>query len=90
MRAMYPASGSNEPCELQITEGPGGRVIVRVLNPAIATSDLRYWCVETRLPLAAPDIAPARNLDGIDPGVRRQLRSGNGCVRVPYARERPR
>ena len=85
VRAMYPASGSNEPCELRIAEGPGGRVVVRVLNPRIATSDLRYWCVESRLPLAAPDIAPARNLDRVDPGIKRQLRSGRGCVRVPYA-----
>ena len=87
---MYPASGSNEPCEIRVAEGPGGRIVIRVLNPRIATSDLRYWCVEARLPLAAPDIAPARNLDRVDPGIRRQLRSGNGCFRVPYAPERPR
>ena len=90
VRAMYPASGSNEPCSLRIAEGSGGRVAIRVLNPEIATSDLRYWCVESRLPLAAPDIAPARNLAGVDPGIRRQLRSGQGCVRVPYEPERPR
>ena len=90
VRAMYPASGSNDPCELRIAEGPGGRVVIRVLNPRIATSDLRYWCVEARLPLAAPDIAPAFNLAGVDPSVRRQLRSGRGCVRVPYVPERPR
>jgi hypothetical protein len=89
VRAMYPGSGSSEPCELGIAEGRGGRVVVRVLNPAIATSDLRYWCVEARLPLAAPDIAPARNLDSVGAGIRRQLRSGRGCVRVPYE-ERPR
>jgi hypothetical protein len=87
---MYPASGSNDPCALRIAAGPGGRVVIRVLNPRIATSDLRYWCVETKLPLAAPDITPTRNLEGITPAVRRQLRSGRGCVRVPYAAERPR
>lgn len=90
IRAMYPGSGSNEPCGLGIAAGSGGRVVIRILNPAVATSDLRYWCVEARLPPAAPDLSPATSLKNVQPGIRRQLRSGRGCVRVPYGLERRR
>ena len=93
IRAMYPASGSNEPCRLGIAPVGRSRIyrpVIRILNPAIATSDLRYWCVETGLPPTAPRVVPARVLGRVDPAISRQLRSGRGCLRIPYAPERPR
>ena len=85
VRAMYPSSGSAAPCDLRVGGAPVSRVFIRVLNPRVSTADLRFWCVETQLASAAPDLAGARNLERVHPSTRRQLRSGNGCVRVPYA-----
>jgi hypothetical protein len=92
LRVAYTESSGFAPCELGVRYLRGSlRVTLRVSDPRAAVDDLRYWCAEGRLPAAVPTRAeivsdpverhPARGFDAR--ALRRALRTGRDCVRVP-------
>jgi hypothetical protein len=88
IRIVYPADGSNRPCELLLRRHRDGRLSVEaaVADPAEQISNLVSWCAQARIDGKSAAEVRAHQYARPDPLTRRQISAGfreRPCHSVP-------